>query len=147
MRVELFNVGWFTGPAGIWRKGDDMERQIRVPVPAYGIEAGEERILVDTAAAEDAERHYDSSDAISLFGLEQELLQGPAPVRPARGRARAPRALGRRPLRPGRDARRAQPVSERADGRFERLRACGAPLDSRGFRWVRAQDRALCPRP
>jgi glyoxylase-like metal-dependent hydrolase (beta-lactamase superfamily II) len=53
-----------------------MERQVRFPVPAYLIEVGEERILVDTGlhpdAADDAARHYEGADSIGFFKLEQE---------------------------------------------------------------------------
>jgi hypothetical protein len=74
MKVEMLNAGWFTSAAGIWRRDDDLERQVRFPVPAYVIEAGEERILVDTglhpAAVEDAPRHYNQPDALALFELE-----------------------------------------------------------------------------
>src|SRR5271169_4351584 len=38
MNVEMLNVGWFTAPAGILRKGDDMDRTVRFPVPAYVVE-------------------------------------------------------------------------------------------------------------
>lgn len=73
MKVERFIVGWFTAAAGIWRRDDDMDRQVRFPVPAYVIETGEERILVDTglnpAAVADPARHY-GSDALGLFKLE-----------------------------------------------------------------------------
>jgi glyoxylase-like metal-dependent hydrolase (beta-lactamase superfamily II) len=76
MRVERLNVGWFTSPAGVWRRDDDLDRQVRFPVPAYLIETDSERILVDTGlhprAAEDAARHYGTADALALFQLEQE---------------------------------------------------------------------------
>ncbi|HSR94984.1 MAG TPA: N-acyl homoserine lactonase family protein [Solirubrobacterales bacterium] len=76
MRVEMLNVGWFTAAAGIWRRDDDLDRQVRFPVPAYVIETAEERILVDTglhpAAVEDAARHYDQADALGMFELEQD---------------------------------------------------------------------------
>jgi glyoxylase-like metal-dependent hydrolase (beta-lactamase superfamily II) len=76
MKVERLNVGWFTSPAGIWRRDDDLDRQVRYPVPAYLIETDEERILVDTGlhpgAAEGAARHYGAADALALFQLEQE---------------------------------------------------------------------------
>lgn len=72
----MFNVGWFTSAAGIWRRDDDLDRQARFPVPAYVIETAEERVLVDTglhpAAVEDAARHYGQPDALALFELEQE---------------------------------------------------------------------------
>jgi glyoxylase-like metal-dependent hydrolase (beta-lactamase superfamily II) len=74
MKVEMLNVGWLTAAAGIWRRDDDMDRQARVPIPAYVIETDEERILVDTglhpAAIEDADGRYGPSDALGLFQLE-----------------------------------------------------------------------------
>jgi N-acyl homoserine lactone hydrolase len=74
MKVEMLNVGWFTAAAGIWRRDDDLDRQVRFPIPAYVIETADERVLVDTglhpAAADDAARHYGESDALGLFQLE-----------------------------------------------------------------------------
>jgi glyoxylase-like metal-dependent hydrolase (beta-lactamase superfamily II) len=71
----MLNVGWITAAAGIWRRDDDLDRQIRIPVPAYVIETADERILVDTglnpAAAADPARHY-VSEALGLFQLEQD---------------------------------------------------------------------------
>ena len=76
MRVEMLNGGWFTSAAGIWRRDDDLDRQVRFPIPAYVIETAEERILVDTGlhpvAVEDAARHYGQPDALALFKLELE---------------------------------------------------------------------------
>jgi glyoxylase-like metal-dependent hydrolase (beta-lactamase superfamily II) len=76
MKVERLNVGWFTSPAGVWRRDDDLDRQVRFPVPSYLIETDSERILVDTGlhpgAAEDAAQHYGAADALALFQLEQE---------------------------------------------------------------------------
>jgi len=76
MKVEMFDVGWFTAAAGIWRRDDDLDRQIRFPIPAYVIETAEERILVDTGlhpgAVADAARHYGEADALGLFQLELE---------------------------------------------------------------------------
>jgi N-acyl homoserine lactone hydrolase len=76
MKVEMLNVGWITSAAGIWRRGDDLDRQIRFPIPAYLIETADERILIDTglhpAAVEDPPRHYREPDALALFGLEQQ---------------------------------------------------------------------------
>jgi glyoxylase-like metal-dependent hydrolase (beta-lactamase superfamily II) len=70
----MLNVGWFTAAAGIWRQGDDLDRQVRFPIPAYVIETDEERILVDTGlhpdAAEDSARHYGTADALALFELD-----------------------------------------------------------------------------
>lgn len=80
MRVELLNVGWFTAPAGIWRQGDDLERQVRFPIPAYLVETPDERILIDTglhpALAEDPPRHYGSADALAMFELEVDSSIG-----------------------------------------------------------------------
>jgi N-acyl homoserine lactone hydrolase len=77
MRVTMLDGGAFTSPAGLWRKGEDMERQVRFPVPVYLIEAGEERILVDTGlnpdAASDAASHYEGANSIGFFQLEQEV--------------------------------------------------------------------------
>ena len=76
VKVEMLNAGWFTSAAGIWRRDDDLDRQVRFPVPAYLVETADERILVDTglhpAAVEDAPRHYGAPDALAAFGLEQE---------------------------------------------------------------------------
>jgi N-acyl homoserine lactone hydrolase len=76
MRVTRLDGGAFTSPVGIWRKGEDMERQVRFPIPAYLVEVGEERILVDTGlhpgAAADANAHYEGAESLGLFRLEQE---------------------------------------------------------------------------
>lgn len=70
----MLNGGWFTSAAGIWRRDDDPDRQVRFPIPAYVIETAEERILVDTGlhpgAVDDAARHYGQPDALGLFKLE-----------------------------------------------------------------------------
>jgi glyoxylase-like metal-dependent hydrolase (beta-lactamase superfamily II) len=75
----MLNVGWFTSAAGIWRRDDEMERRARFPVPAYVIETGEERILVDTGlhpgAMGDPVEHYES-EAMGIFELEQEASIG-----------------------------------------------------------------------
>lgn len=74
MKVELLNVGWVSGAAAIWRQGEDPEKHIRFPVPAYIIETDSERILVDTGlhpgACADTSTFYDGSPATSLFSLE-----------------------------------------------------------------------------
>ena len=71
----MLDGGAFTAAAGIWRRGDDMDRQVRFPVPAYLIETDGERILVDTGlnpgAVADAAGHY-GTEALGLFRLEQE---------------------------------------------------------------------------
>lgn len=75
MKVEMLIAGFFTSPAGIWRRGDDLGTKARFPVPVYVIDAGGERILVDTGlhpgAAEDAAGHYAGSEAMGIFELEQ----------------------------------------------------------------------------
>jgi glyoxylase-like metal-dependent hydrolase (beta-lactamase superfamily II) len=76
LRLERFNVGWMTAPAGVWRHGEeDRARPVRVPVPAYLIETEAERILVDTGlhpgAAADMASHYGDEDP-GVFSLEQE---------------------------------------------------------------------------
>jgi glyoxylase-like metal-dependent hydrolase (beta-lactamase superfamily II) len=72
----MLNVGWLSSSAAIWRRGEELDRRIRFPIPAYVIETAEQRILVDTGlhpgAVADAARHYDTPDALALFGLEQE---------------------------------------------------------------------------
>jgi glyoxylase-like metal-dependent hydrolase (beta-lactamase superfamily II) len=70
----MLDGGHFTSAAGIWRRDEDMERQIRFPIPVYLIETATERILIDTglhpAAAADARRHYDGADSLRFFRLE-----------------------------------------------------------------------------
>lgn len=76
MRVELFNVGWLTAPAPLMRRGEP-DGPLRFPIPAYLIDTDEQRILVDTglspAAVADAAAYYGASEALALFGFEQEL--------------------------------------------------------------------------
>jgi N-acyl homoserine lactone hydrolase len=76
VKVETLIVGWLTAAAGIWRRGDDMDRQVRIPVPAFVIETAEDRILVDTglhpAAVADPVRHYGRPDAVGVFRFELE---------------------------------------------------------------------------
>lgn len=76
----MLDVGWFTAAAGIWRRDDDLDRQVRFPIPAYVIETAEERILVDTglhpAAVADPARHYGNADALGLFQLELDASIG-----------------------------------------------------------------------
>jgi N-acyl homoserine lactone hydrolase len=75
MRVTQLDGGAFTSPAGIWRRGEDMERRVRFPVPVYLIEVGDERILLDAGlnpeAAADA-AHYEGAESLGFFELEQE---------------------------------------------------------------------------
>ena len=76
MRVERLIVGWFTAGVGIWRRGDDLDRQVRFPVPAYLIETNDERILVDTGMHPDAiidpARRYGRPDALGPVTAELE---------------------------------------------------------------------------
>jgi len=76
VRVELLNVGWIASSAAIWRQGDDPQDRIRFPVPAYLIEAGDERILIDTGlhpgAVKDAGAFYGRPELFSMFDLELE---------------------------------------------------------------------------
>lgn len=77
MKIERLNVGWFTAPGGILRRGDDLERPVRFPVPAYVIETATERILIDTGlnpkAIADPGAYYERPDVFGMFALEQEL--------------------------------------------------------------------------
>lgn len=76
MKVERLIVGWFTAPAGVFRAGDDLDRTIRYPVPAYVIETATERILIDTglnpAAIADPAAYYERPDVFAVSTLEQE---------------------------------------------------------------------------
>lgn len=76
MRVEMFNVGWMTVPLGIIRSGEDMDKPVRIPVPAYLIETGTECILVDTGlnpgAIAGPDEHYGREHAFGPFVPEQE---------------------------------------------------------------------------
>jgi glyoxylase-like metal-dependent hydrolase (beta-lactamase superfamily II) len=72
----MLNGGWFTAPAGIFRAGDDMDRAVRYPVPAYVVETPTERILIDTGlnpdAIADPAAYYARPDVFGVFALEQE---------------------------------------------------------------------------
>jgi len=76
MEVTLLNAGWINSVAGVWRRDDDLERPIRFPIPAYVIEAGDERILVDTGlhpdAVTDPVRRYGSAELLGPVKLELE---------------------------------------------------------------------------
>jgi len=74
MKIERFILGWISSSAAIWRQGEDPERRVRFPVPAYVIETGGQRILLDTGlsseAVDDPAGHY--GPQAGLFELEQE---------------------------------------------------------------------------
>lgn len=76
MKVERLNVGWFTAPAGIFRAGEDMDRSIRFPIPAYLVETDTERVLIDAglnpAAVDDPAAYYERPDVFASCTLEQE---------------------------------------------------------------------------
>jgi N-acyl homoserine lactone hydrolase len=76
VRIERLIVGWFTAPAGIFRKDDDLDRTIRYPVPAYVVETETERVLIDTglnpAAIADPAAYYDRPDVFAVTTLEQD---------------------------------------------------------------------------
>jgi N-acyl homoserine lactone hydrolase len=76
VKIGRLNVGWFTAPAGIFRAGDDLDRRIRYPVPAYVVETETERILIDTglnpAAIADPGAYYGRPEMLAAFTLEQE---------------------------------------------------------------------------
>ena len=76
MRVQMFNVGWISSSAAVWRQGEDPDSRIRFPVPAYLVETGAERILIDTglnpAAVADPGNFYGRPEA-GMFDLELEL--------------------------------------------------------------------------
>jgi N-acyl homoserine lactone hydrolase len=72
MKLMMFNVGWLSSPAMIWRQGEPPERNIRFPIPAYLLETDEERILIDTGLHPQAVRDQQGHYGRSLFELEQE---------------------------------------------------------------------------
>jgi glyoxylase-like metal-dependent hydrolase (beta-lactamase superfamily II) len=74
MKVTLLNGGWITAAAGIWRRGESMQEDIRFPIPAYLIETDNERILVDTGLHPDAvtrrRDRYGNEAALGRVSLE-----------------------------------------------------------------------------
>jgi N-acyl homoserine lactone hydrolase len=76
MKIEMLDVGWFTAPVGIFRAGDDLDRKVRLPVPAYVVETDTERILIDTglnpAAIADPAAYYDRPDVFAVATIEQQ---------------------------------------------------------------------------
>lgn len=75
MKVEMFNVGWISSSAAVWRRDEDPAARIRFPVPCYLIETERERILVDTGlhpgAAADPAGWYGRPE-VAMFELELE---------------------------------------------------------------------------
>jgi glyoxylase-like metal-dependent hydrolase (beta-lactamase superfamily II) len=75
VKVELLAGGWISSSAAVWRQGEDPERRLRFPVPAFLIETDSERILVDTGlnpdAAADPQTFYGRPEA-GAFDLEIE---------------------------------------------------------------------------
>jgi N-acyl homoserine lactone hydrolase len=75
VKVEMFNVGWISSSAAIWRQGEDPATRIRFPVPAYLVQTRDARILIDTglhpAAVADPQGYYERPEA-GLFELELE---------------------------------------------------------------------------
>jgi N-acyl homoserine lactone hydrolase len=73
VKVEMFNAGWMTAAAGLWRRDDEEpERAVRLPVPVYLVEIGGELILIDTGLhPEAAAGHYGDRPAMAFFGFEQ----------------------------------------------------------------------------
>jgi N-acyl homoserine lactone hydrolase len=74
VKVEMLNVGWMTASAAIWRQGEDPQKSIRFPVPAYVVETDGERILIDTGLhpgiCGDASAFYGGAETMSLFSFE-----------------------------------------------------------------------------
>jgi N-acyl homoserine lactone hydrolase len=72
MKVEMFNVGWISSPAAVWRQGEDPDLQVRFPVPAFLLDTGDERILIDTGLHPSAARDTEAFYGRPLFELELE---------------------------------------------------------------------------
>lgn len=76
MRIEMLNAGWITAPAGVFRQGEEMDLQLRFPVPVYVLETSTERVLIDTglhpAMVADPSAHYEGAEKLALFAFEQE---------------------------------------------------------------------------
>jgi glyoxylase-like metal-dependent hydrolase (beta-lactamase superfamily II) len=68
----MFNVGWISSPAPVWRQGDDPDLHVRFPVPAFVVETDTERILIDTGLNPGAARDPEAFYGRPLFELEQE---------------------------------------------------------------------------
>ncbi len=68
----MFNVGWISSSAAVWRQGEDPERQLRFPGPAYLVEVGDERILIDTGLNPHGVLDQEGFYGRQLFELELE---------------------------------------------------------------------------
>jgi glyoxylase-like metal-dependent hydrolase (beta-lactamase superfamily II) len=70
----MLNGGWMTASAALWRQGEDPERRLRFPVPAYLVETDTERILIDTGlhpgVCADAPAFYGRPETMGLFSFE-----------------------------------------------------------------------------
>ncbi len=79
MRVEMLNVGWISSPAMIWRQGEDPEKQLRFPIPAYLVETDTERVLIDTGLNPDAVRdtaaHYGAQASFMTLELDRSVAE------------------------------------------------------------------------
>jgi glyoxylase-like metal-dependent hydrolase (beta-lactamase superfamily II) len=69
-------VGRLTASAALWRQGEPPEDRVTIPVPAYLIETGAHRVLVDTglnpAAIADPIAHYGGPDTLGIFEFAGE---------------------------------------------------------------------------
>jgi len=77
--VTGYVSGRLTAPAGVWREGDEWDVEVAVPAPCYLIEAGGERILLDTGLHPEggAGRYGPVADAMTW-----DLPPAPPPVEP-----------------------------------------------------------------
>lgn len=70
----MLNVGWMTAPAALWRRDEDFETRVRLPVPAYVVETDSERVLIDTGlhpgACADAATFYGRPETMGFFSFE-----------------------------------------------------------------------------
>jgi len=76
VKVEMLDVGWFAAPAGVFRAGEEMDRTMRFPIPAYVVETATERILIDTgphpASIAAPATYYERPDIFAIIDLDQE---------------------------------------------------------------------------
>lgn len=75
--LEVLICGWLTAPAGMWRQGDDLDRQLRIPVPAYVVEHQNERVLIDCGlnpdSIADPGAYYGPALAFAKFEQESSI--------------------------------------------------------------------------